>query len=96
MFLLCPDLLDQDLTDRPLYEILEAKYGLRLARAKRTLEASLADEYEAKLLQIPEGAPIHFMHSLAYLDDGRPIEYARLRFRGERSRITFEVKRMSL
>ncbi|MDH3675713.1 MAG: GntR family transcriptional regulator [Anaerolineae bacterium] len=90
---ICPDLLDEDLTDRPLYEILEASYGLRLATATRTLEASLADEYEAKLLQIPEGSPIHFMHSLAFLDDGRPIEYARLRFRGERSRITFEVKR---
>jgi GntR family transcriptional regulator len=90
---LCPGLLDKDLTDRPLYEILEGDYGLRLARATRTVEASLADEYEAKLLQVPQGSPIHFMHSLAYLDDGRPIEYGRLRFRGDRSRITFEVKR---
>jgi GntR family transcriptional regulator len=90
---LCPGLLDEDLTDRPLYEILEGAYGLRLSGANRTLEASLADQYEAKLLQVPEGSPIHFMHSLAFLDDGRPVEYARLRFRGDRSRITFEVKR---
>lgn len=90
---LCPGLLQQELTDHSLYEILEAHYGLRLARAVRTLEASLADEYEAKLLQVPKGAPIHFMHTLAYLDDGRPIEYSRLRFRGDRSKITFEVKR---
>lgn len=90
---LCPGLPDKDLTDRPLYEILEGEYGLRLARANRTLEASLADDYEAKLLQVVKGSPIHFMHSLAYLADGRPIEYSRLRFRGDRSRITFEVKR---
>jgi GntR family transcriptional regulator len=90
---LCPGLLDKDLTDRALYDILEGDYGYHLARADRTLEASLADEYEAKLLGVSIGSPIHFMHSLAYLDDGRPIEYSRLRFRGDRSRITFEVKR---
>jgi DNA-binding GntR family transcriptional regulator len=30
---------------------------------------------------------------LAFLEDGRPAEYSRLRFRGDRSRISFEVKR---
>ena len=90
---LSPGLLEKDLTDRPLYEVLEGDYGLRLTHANRTLEASRADEYEAQLLQVPEGSPIHFMHSLAYLDDGRPAEYSRLRFRGDRSRITFEVRR---
>ena len=90
---LCPGLLAKDLINRPLYEVLEQDYGLRLARATRTLEASSADEHEAKLLGIPLGAPIHFLHSLAYLEDGRPIEYSRLRFRGDRSRISFEVKR---
>ena len=90
---LCPGLLDADLTDRPLYEVLEGKYDYRLARATRTVEASLADEYEAELLQIAVGSPIHFVHSLAYLDDGRPIEYSRLRYRGDRSRITLEVMR---
>ena len=90
---LCPGLLAKDLINRPLYDVLEQDYGLRLARATRTLEASSADEHEAKLLGIPLGAPIHFLHSLAYLEDGRPIEYSRLRFRGDRSRISFEVKR---
>ncbi len=90
---LCPGLLERDLENRTLYEILEEDYGLHLARATRTLEASTADEYEAELLGIPVGAPIHFMHNLSYLEDGRPIEYSRLRFRGDRSRITFEVER---
>lgn len=92
-YALCPGLLEQDLTDSSLYELLEQEYGLRLARAERTLEAASADEHEAELLHIRRGAPIHFMHNLAYLDDGRPIEYSRLRFRGDRSRITFEVLR---
>jgi len=90
---LCPGLLDKNLTSRPLYDILEQDYGLRLAKATRTLEASTADEHEAKLLRIPIGAPIHFLHSLAFLEDGHPVEYSRLRFRGDRSRIAFEVER---
>lgn len=90
---LCPGLLDKDLTDKSLYSVLEGDYGLKLARASRTLEAAQADEYESHLLQIPVSSAIHFMQSLAYLDDGRPIEYSRLRFRGDRSRITFDVKR---
>lgn len=92
---LCPGLLAKDLVNRQLYDILEQDYDLRLARATRTLEASTADEHEAELLRIPLGAPIHFLHSLAFLEDGRPFEYSRLRFRGDRSRISFEVKRES-
>lgn len=90
---LCPGLLEMDLEARPLHEILEAEFGHRLSRATRTIEASVADEYEAGLLKIPRGSPIHFIHSLTYLEDGRPIEYARLRYRGDRSRITWEVVR---
>jgi GntR family transcriptional regulator len=90
---LCPDLFDKNLDNHLLYDVLERDYGLRLARAERTLEASVADDYESSLLKIPVGSPIHFMHSLAYLDDGRPVEYSRLRFRGDMSRIHFEVRR---
>jgi len=91
--ILCPGLLQMDLEARPVYEVLEAEFGHRLSRATRTIEASVADEYEAGLLQIPIGSPIHFIHSLTYLADGRPIEYARWRYRGDRSRITLEVVR---
>jgi GntR family transcriptional regulator len=90
---LCPDLFEKNLNDHLLYDVLERDYGLRLARAERTLEASVADDYEATLLEIPVGSPIHFMHSLAYLDDGRPVEYSRLRFRGDKSHVHFEVRR---
>jgi len=92
---LCPALLDRDLADKSLYSVLEDDYDLQLGRDSRTLEAAQADEYEAELLDIPQGSPSHFMQSLAYLKDGRPIEYSRLRFRGDRSQVSFEVKRKS-
>lgn len=91
---LCPGLPEEDLTNRSLYQVLEQKYGLRLDRATRTLEPAPADEYEAQWLNIQKGAPIHLMQTVAYLEDGRPIEYSKLRFRGDRSRFVFEVHRV--
>jgi GntR family transcriptional regulator len=90
---LCPGLLEEDLTDRSLYQVLEQKYGLKLDRAIRTLELAPADEYEAQWLNIQKGDPIHLMRTVAYLKGGRPIEYSKLRFRGDRSSFMFEVHR---
>jgi GntR family transcriptional regulator len=80
-----------DLMNTSFYKILKEEYGLNMGGASRTLEAALAGEHESKLLEIPEGSPIHFMQSLAYLENGNPIEYSRLRFRGDRSRISFNI-----
>ncbi len=90
---LCPDLPEEDLTNRSLYQVLEQRYGLRLSHATRTLELAPADEYEAQRLEIQKGDPIHLVRTIAYLEDGRPIEYSKLRFRGDRSSFVFEVHR---
>jgi GntR family transcriptional regulator len=88
---LCPKLLDIDLANKSIYKSLAEEHGLQISRSLRSLEAATADEYEATKLQIAEGAAIHFLHNLSYLEDGRPIEYARMRIRGDRSQITFEI-----
>ncbi len=92
---LCPTLLDEDLTDCSLYALLESKYNITFCWARRTLEPALADEYEARMLQIRKGSAIHVMETLAYDASDRPIEFSRLRFRGDRSRFVFEVNRLS-
>jgi GntR family transcriptional regulator len=93
---LCPTLVEDDLTDCSLYALLESKYNITLCRARRTLEPALADEYEARMLQIRKGSAIHLMETCAYDTNDRPIEFSRLRFRGDRSRFVFEVGRPSL
>ncbi len=70
-----------------------ADWGQGVAHPLRGFRGRAPEKIEAQLLQIAAGSPIHFMQSRAYLHDGRPIEYSRLRFRGDRSRISFEVKR---
>jgi GntR family transcriptional regulator len=91
---ICPEVLDADLAAQSLYAFLENKLGLVIARGHRTLEAVLANEYEAALLQIKKGDPLILLDSVVYLDDGRPIEYFHAVHRGGRARFEVELIRV--
>ncbi|GAK54811.1 transcriptional regulator [Candidatus Vecturithrix granuli] len=87
-----PDILSKDFENDSLYHIIEKEYGYKIERAKRTLEARIATE-EAKLLEIKKGDPIQFIQTIAYLDDGTPIEFSLAEYRGDKSEFTFELKK---
>jgi GntR family transcriptional regulator len=91
---ICPDLIDEDLSTQSLYALLEEKYGFELSHGRRTIEAVAANQYEAQLLGIAEGAPLALLDSVSYLNDGRPIEYFHGVHRGDRSRFDVEVVRV--
>jgi GntR family transcriptional regulator len=86
---LCPKLVKADLTNQSLYAFLKQEYGLSVASGRRTVEAVLATEREANLLQIERGAPLLRLDSVSYLEDGTPMEYFNGVFRSDRS--PFEV-----
>jgi len=85
-FALCEPLLGYDMRDRSLYATLEEELGLVLDHGRRTIEAAVAGEEHARLLGIPPGSPVLLLKSVAYLRDGRPIEYFLAWHRGDRSR----------
>jgi GntR family transcriptional regulator len=87
----CALILDKDLQTESLYEILEKECGFSLLKVTRELEAVLAGEYEASLLQIDIGSPIQYIKSLTYLADEAPIEYSLAKYRGNRSKFSFEL-----
>lgn len=91
-FALCPQVLEADLSTCSLYMFLEG-CGLVIARGRRTLEAVVADEHEAALLQVDEGAPLMLLNSVSYLENGTPIEYYSALHRGDRSRFEVELLR---
>jgi GntR family transcriptional regulator len=91
--ILCPGLVETDLANRSLYDLLEDRYGLAVTMARRTLRASLATPYEAKHLLVPPSSPILMMKSVSFLSSDLPLEYSRLRFRGDRSRFVFVLNR---
>lgn len=90
---LCPKLVETDLTHRSLYAYLQEEYGLVIARGRRILEAIVASEYEAGLLEISEGAPLISLQSISYLEDGTPLEYYHAFHRGDRSMFEVELIR---
>lgn len=89
----CPSIMTKNLEIESMYEILEKECGLLISGASRSLESILAGKFEAKLLQIEEGDPIQFFESIAYLSDGTPIEFSLAKYRGDRNKFTFELKR---
>lgn len=91
---LCPELVDVDLERQSLYAFLEDRYGLVIARGRRTVQAVPANEYEAKHLQVSKGAPLILLNSVSYLEGGTPLEYYHAIHRGDRSQFEVELVRI--
>lgn len=87
-----PDLIDQDLTKKSLYEVLMS-YGLRISYADRIIEAIEADEETSKLLNIKINSPLLVITNISYLEDGTPIEYFIAKHSGLRSKLKVRLAR---
>lgn len=94
-FEICPQLATVDLTNRSLYEYLEKECGIFLSRGRRYIEAVIANEYEANLLEIERGAPLLMLDSVSYSQDGKPLEYYHALHRGDRSRFEVDLLRVN-
>jgi len=65
-----------------LYDALEA-HGCRPVRALQRLHAVAVNGLEAELLELEEGSPALSIERIAYLPDGRVVEYTRSLYRGD-------------
>jgi DNA-binding GntR family transcriptional regulator len=92
-FDICPALATVDLTNRSLYEFLEKECGIFIAKGRRYIEAVLATDTEAELLNIERGSPVLLLDSISFSESDRPIEYYHALHRGDRSRFEVELVR---
>lgn len=76
-----------------LYEALERLYGVHLMTADEVVEAGLAGPEEARLLRIPKGSPVFLFTRTSHLARGRPVEYVKSVFRGDRYKLTNRLMR---
>lgn len=60
-----------------LYALFEARFGVHMVRAEEKLRAVAAGADAARLLQLPEGAPLLSVERLAYTYGDRPVELRR-------------------
>lgn len=76
-----------------LYAVLEKKCGYRLAEAKETIESVNAGRQESTLLNIPKDSALLWLRRTTYLDDGTPVEYSHLVYRGDRYKMDITTRR---
>jgi GntR family transcriptional regulator len=67
-----------------LYGTLEKKAGLVPGKATQTVSAMLASEKIAEYLSVKRGEAILRLRQVSYLQDGKPFEYVRTQYVGER------------
>lgn len=92
---LVPGIADVDFSRTSLYEVLQERYALSPARARETHTAVLVGEAEARLLDQTPGAAAMAAERVAFLADGRPLEYVRSIMRGDRYKVVLDLFRPS-
>ncbi|NIJ10249.1 GntR family transcriptional regulator [Saccharomonospora amisosensis] len=76
-----------------LYEALRERYGVRLERAEETIETSLAGPQEAELLGADVGMPVLLLSRQTFASDGKPVEFVRSIYRGDRYKFVTTLTR---
>ncbi|MGI8458806.1 MAG: GntR family transcriptional regulator [Propionibacteriaceae bacterium] len=89
---LAPGLVDDDLSDRSLYALLESDYAVRLTHGRRGVEAAVASDDLAAALGVDPGAPVLVLRSTSYAGV-RPVEVFVAYHRGDRSRFEVTLQR---
>src|SRR6266581_2836760 len=82
-----PGLENEDLTHVSLYVVLREKYGTRIGKGTRLVEAVPCSDGEAELLHTTPGAPLLVLTGTMYDTEGHLVEYGFSRHRGDRSQI---------
>jgi GntR family transcriptional regulator len=86
---LAPRLDLDDLVERQLCVVLEADHDLRMSKVSESLESTLPNAQEARDLQIGRTTPLLLLtHEIAD-PSGRPFEFSRILFRGDKVRLQF-------
>ena len=81
-----PDFEERLTEHGSLYVTMREAYGLHIAAVEDTVETALADPVEANLLGVETGLPMLLIHRTAWDSTGRPVEWTRSVFRGDRFR----------
>lgn len=87
----CEKVLTEDFSKISLYEFIENTMGYKLSYGQRTIEATIADFDQARLLKINKGDPLLFLSSLVYLEDDTPIEFYQSYYRGDRYKFKVQL-----
>lgn len=90
---LFPELDEEELTQHSLYNVLLDRYNEQVDVVRQDIYASIANNDEAALLEIPEGAAVLRLAMVANDAEGKPIEYTRTVARADQFRYSVTYRR---
>jgi DNA-binding GntR family transcriptional regulator len=75
-----------------LWALVEHK-GLPIVESEKTLEATVANEQHASLLNVSVGAPLMLVEGVSYSHNHYPLEYHQVINRADRYRYSIHLRR---
>jgi GntR family transcriptional regulator len=75
-----------------LYQAIAAQFGVTPQGARQTVMARLPNRQEVELLDISAHTPVLALERITFGADGRPFEYVRSAYRGDRYRMALELR----
>lgn len=90
---LVPGLRAEDMESGDFYDFLRERHGVRVHEAVQSIEPTVTNEEEARLIGVPVLSPALLFERLTKDSTGRPVEYVHSVYRGDRYRI---VSRLAL
>jgi GntR family transcriptional regulator len=88
---ICHPILEENLENQSLYEILRKKCNLTLATAKQSIEVSVCNGDDSKLLEIHNNSPIFFIKRTTFDNNNNPVEYVESVYRSDRYKFEIEL-----
>jgi len=89
---LFPDLEHQDHESVALYDLLAQNYHVAPVRCQDTFEPVLLKKRAANLLQVPPRSAGMLLRRVAFTSEGVPVELSRGVIRGDRCRLTVDLR----
>jgi GntR family transcriptional regulator len=86
-----PGLTAEDLASSSFYELLGTRYGITLGVGLQTTEPTVLNDEEAAVLEVPVHSPAFLFERVTRDQGGRPVEYVRSLYRGDRYRLVTEL-----
>lgn len=91
----CPNLPESLQPDASLYRTLAERYGIQIASASEVVEVGKASAEQARLLRIAPRSPVFLFTRTSFLESGKPAEYVKSAYRGDRYRIAYRLNRLN-
>ena len=89
---LVPGLAGEELENRSFYKLLAERYGIEIAGGTQTMEPTVTDEDDSRLLDVPIHSPALSVERITWTESRQVIEFVRSIYRGDRYRFEVELE----